>query len=285
MKTAFFAKVFAVAILLLGANEGPAALTNGLYARFSTSKGEFTAILFYGRAPRTVANFVLLAEGKKQWLDYQKPGLSTNRFYDGLTFHRVSPGFVIQGGSPNGRGTDDPGYAFRDEFHPELRHNKAGVLSMANAGPNSNGSQFFVTLAATPFLDNKHSVFGEVVEGMDVVQALGQVPVMNEVPLERLVINRVEIVRVGANATAWNPAAVTPPLPPAAAPVQSRATLVENRMVVEWPWQTNFVYRFSASTNLSGPWFRAGQTTGEGLVVGVEGDSKLFLAIFGGPKE
>ena len=140
----------------------------GLYAIFQTNHGSFTTELHFQKTPRTVANFLALSEGSKPWLDLVDGKIRKDRFFDGLTFHRVSPGFVIQGGSRNGLGTDGPGYAFRDEFHPDLKHDAPGILSMANSGPNSNGSQFFITLAATPFLDEVHSVFGKVVEGMPV---------------------------------------------------------------------------------------------------------------------
>src|SRR6266571_605721 len=146
-----------------------------LQAHFTTSEGAFTVRLFDAEAPNTVANFVGLAEGTKEWTD-PKSGQKVKRpYYDGLIFHRVIEGFMIQGGCPLGTGTGGPGYKFADEFSPKLRHNKAGILSMANSGPNTNtnGSQFFITLAPTPHLDNKHSVFGEVVEGMDVVKKIG----------------------------------------------------------------------------------------------------------------
>jgi peptidyl-prolyl cis-trans isomerase A (cyclophilin A) len=144
-----------------------------LNAHFTTSEGNFTVRLFDQEAPNTVANFVGLAEGTKEWTD-PKSGQKVKRpYYDGLVFHRVIDGFMIQGGDPLGTGTGGPGYKFADEFSPKLRHGKAGMLSMANAGPNTNGGQFFITLAPTPWLDNKHSVFGEVVEGMDVVKKIG----------------------------------------------------------------------------------------------------------------
>jgi len=144
-----------------------------LHAHFTTSEGNFTIRLLEDEAPNTVANFVGLAEGTKEWTD-PKSGQKVKRpYYDGLIFHRVIADFMIQGGDPLGTGTGGPGYKFADEFHPKARHGKAGILSMANSGPNSNGGQFFITLAPTAWLDNKHSVFGEVVEGMDVVQKIG----------------------------------------------------------------------------------------------------------------
>jgi cyclophilin family peptidyl-prolyl cis-trans isomerase len=126
-------------------------------ARFKTEKGDIVVELYADRAPLTVENFVNLAR---------------SGFYDGTTFHRVIPGFMVQGGDPTGTGTGGPGYQFGDEFHPSLRHDGAGVLSMANAGPGTNGSQFFITHGPTPHLDDKHSVFGRVIEGMDVVNAI-----------------------------------------------------------------------------------------------------------------
>jgi peptidyl-prolyl cis-trans isomerase A (cyclophilin A) len=141
-------------------------MPNEMYAAFDTTEGKFKVKLFADKAPNTVNNFVSLADGSKTG----KP------FYDGTVFHRVIPDFMIQGGCPEGTGRGGPGYKFADEFHPTLKHHKVGLLSMANAGPGTNGSQFFVTVAATPHLDNKHSIFGEVVEGYDVVEKISRVP-------------------------------------------------------------------------------------------------------------
>src|SRR5580704_12365020 len=147
-----------------------------LNAHFTTSEGNFTVRLFDQEVPNTVANFVGLAEGTKEWTD-PKSGQKVKRpYYDGLVFHRVIADFMIQGGDPLGTGTGGPGYKFADEFSPKLRHSKPGLLSMANAGPNTNGSQFFITLAATPWLDNKHSIFGEVVDGYAVVKKISTLP-------------------------------------------------------------------------------------------------------------
>ena len=141
-------------------------MPNETFAVFDTSEGTFKIKLFADKAPKTVENFVSLADGSK----------TGKRFYDGLIFHRVIPNFMIQGGCPEGTGRGGPGYKFADEFHPSLRHTKKGILSMANAGPNTNGSQFFITVAETSWLDNKHTVFGEVVEGYDVVEKISKVP-------------------------------------------------------------------------------------------------------------
>lgn len=169
----------------------------GIYAHFETTEGPFTVRFFDKEAPKTVANFVGLAEGTKEFKD-PKTGATTKRpYYDGIIFHRVIDGFVIQGGDPLGQGYGGPGYNFADEFHPSLRHDRAGLLSMANAGPNTNGSQFFITLAATPHLDNRHSIFGEVVEGLDVVKKIGKIKTdRNDRPVTPVVMNKVTIERV-----------------------------------------------------------------------------------------
>ena len=159
-------------------------MPNETYAAFDTTEGKFKVKLFADKAPNTVNNFVSLADGSKTG----KP------FYDGTTFHRVIPDFMIQGGCPLGTGTGGPGYKFADEFHPTLKHTKPGLLSMANAGPNTNGSQFFVTVAATPWLDNKHSIFGEVIEGYDVVEKISKVPRgAQDRPVKEVRINSVTI--------------------------------------------------------------------------------------------
>jgi peptidyl-prolyl cis-trans isomerase A (cyclophilin A) len=154
-----------------------AAMAEGVYATFVTTEGTFVIKLADQDAPNTVANFVGLAEGTKEWTDPQTGQKVKKPYYDGTIFHRVIDGFMIQGGDPLGQGTGGPGYNFPDEFSPKLRHSKEGILSMANRGPNTNGGQIFVTLAPTPWLDNHHSVFGEVVEGMDIVRKIGKVPV------------------------------------------------------------------------------------------------------------
>ena len=172
------------------------AMTPGLYARFVTSEGPFTVRLFEKETPKTVANFVALAEGTKEWTDPATRTKASKPFYDGLIFHRVIPDFMIQGGCPMGNGMGDPGYKFADEFAPGLRHDKPGILSMANSGPNTNGSQFFVTLVPTPWLDNRHTVFGEVVEGMDVINAIGKTPTRQDRPVKDIRIESLKIERV-----------------------------------------------------------------------------------------
>lgn len=165
-------------------------MENGIYAKFNTAKGSILVKLTHDKTPGTVGNFVGLAEGNLE--NNEKP--QGKPYYNGLKFHRVIPDFMIQGGCPNGTGAGGPGYQFDDEFHPELKHSGPGVLSMANAGPGTNGSQFFITHVETPWLDNKHTVFGHVVEGQDVVDAVAQGDT----------IESVEIIREGDEAKNWN---------------------------------------------------------------------------------
>lgn len=165
-------------------------MENGIYAKFNTAKGAILVKLTHDLTPGTVGNFVGLAEGNLE--NDAKP--QGKPYYDGLKFHRVIADFMIQGGCPQGKGTGGPGYQFDDEFHPSLRHDTHGVLSMANAGPGSNGSQFFITHVATPWLDDKHTVFGKVVEGQDVVDVIQG----NDA------LESVEIIRVGEEAQKWN---------------------------------------------------------------------------------
>ncbi len=171
------------------AKKGP-----GTYAVFNTNMGTFTAKLFDKDAPKTVANFVGLASGTKEWTDPKTGAKVKKPFYNGLIFHRVINGFMLQGGCPLGQGIGGPGYKFADEFSPKLRHSKEGILSMANSGPGTNGSQFFVTLGPTPHLDDRHSVFGEVVSGMDVVKKIGATPTgAQDRPIKDVVMKEVKI--------------------------------------------------------------------------------------------
>jgi FKBP-type peptidyl-prolyl cis-trans isomerase len=166
-------------------------LADGLYAKIVTAKGDIILQLEFEKTPLTVTNFVGLAEGTKDFHDSK--GRTSGRYYDGLTFHRVIENFMIQGGCPLGTGTGGPGYNFPDEFDPSLKHDRSGILSMANAGPNTNGSQFFITHVPTPWLDNKHTVFGHVVSGQDVVNAIRTGDI----------IKTIEIIRVGSKAEAF----------------------------------------------------------------------------------
>jgi peptidyl-prolyl cis-trans isomerase A (cyclophilin A) len=168
-----------------------------LLAHFTTSEGNFTARLFDSEVPNTVANFTGLAEGTKEWTDPRTGRKVKTPYYDGTVFHRVIDQFMIQGGDPLGQGTGGPGYTFADEFHPKLRHDRPGLLSMANRGPNTNGGQFFITLVPTPWLDNKHSVFGAIVEGMDVVTKIGntQTSKPGDRPLKPITVQSLTIER------------------------------------------------------------------------------------------
>ena len=167
------------------------------YAHFETSLGNFTVELFDAKTPNTVANFVGLVEGTKEWTHPKTKEKHTKPYYDGIIFHRVINGFMIQGGDPLGQGTGGPGYTFADEFSPKLRHDRAGLLSMANRGPNTGGGQFFITLVPTPWLDNKHAIFGEIVEGMEVVEAIGRTPTSkpSDRPIKPITIQTVTIER------------------------------------------------------------------------------------------
>ncbi|MBE8221606.1 MAG: peptidylprolyl isomerase [Bdellovibrionales bacterium] len=172
-----------------------------MYAVINVTKsgsdiGSIKIKLFDKRAPKTVANFTELSEGKKEFTDAKTQEKKTAAYYDGIIFHRVINNFMIQTGDPTGTGMGGPGYQFEDEFHPELRHNKAGILSMANSGPGTNGSQFFITLVPTPHLDDRHSVFGEVVEGLDVVKAIGLTEVgAQDKPVDKIEMKSVKIIR------------------------------------------------------------------------------------------
>lgn len=179
--------------------------TNGIYAEFHTSMGSYTCRLEYALAPKTCANFIGLATGTQSWLDIPTGITKTNPFYAGTTFHRVIGGFMNQGGSRNALGTDGPGYQFVDEFSPSLRHDSFGVLSMANSGPDSNGSQYFITVSPQPSLNDVHSVFGKLYGGSNVVYAINQVATgANNKPLTNVTVNSIIIRRVGAAAVAFD---------------------------------------------------------------------------------
>jgi peptidyl-prolyl cis-trans isomerase A (cyclophilin A) len=172
-------------------------MSDDLTATLHTNRGDVEVELFDERAPNTVENFVGLATGETAWEDPESGGtVEGEPLYDDVLFHRIIEGFMIQGGDPTGTGRGGPGYTFDDEFHPELRHDGPGTLSMANSGPDTNGSQFFITLDATPHLDDRHAVFGEVVEGMDVVEEIGSVETdSNDRPVEDVVLESVTVHR------------------------------------------------------------------------------------------
>jgi peptidyl-prolyl cis-trans isomerase A (cyclophilin A) len=171
-------------------------LPPGLYAVLETSQGNITLELFEKDAPKTVANFVGLAEGTKEWTDPKTKQKVKRPLYDGVIFHRVIPGFMVQGGDPLGSGFGGPGYQFGDEFSPNLKFDRPGRLAMANSGPNTNGSQFFITEGPTDWLNNRHTIFGQVIEGQDVVKKIVSVPRdERDRPKTEVVINKVKIIR------------------------------------------------------------------------------------------
>ncbi len=173
-------------------------MAEDLYATLKTNRGDIVLQLFPDHAPNTVRNFVDLAEGNKEWTDPKTRSASNERFYDGLVFHRVIEGFMLQGGDPEGTGRGGPGYQFKDEFHPELSFSKPYLLAMANAGPGTNGSQFFITVGPTPHLDRKHTIFGEVADqsSRDVVDEVAATATdRRDRPVDDVVIERVEIER------------------------------------------------------------------------------------------
>lgn len=165
-------------------------MNDGLYTKIKTNKGDILLEMEYQKTPGTVGNFIALAEGNME--NSAKP--QGQKYYDGMKFHRVIADFMVQGGCPQGTGSGNPGYNFADEFHDDLKHDRPGILSMANAGPGTNGSQFFITHVPTPWLDNKHTVFGKVIEGQDVVDSIAQDDV----------IESVEVIRAGKEAEAFN---------------------------------------------------------------------------------
>ena len=199
MKKPMFVLVAILSAATAFAGQDAAAKKGGgkVYAHFTTSLGKFTVELFEKDAPKTVANFVGLADGTKEWTDPKTGAKVKKPFYNGLIFHRVIADFMIQGGDPLGTGTGDPGYKFADEFGSGRKMDKAGVLAMANAGPNTNGSQFFITLKETNYLNGKHTVFGKVTEGMDTIRKIGETKTTKpgDRPVTPVVIQTVTIER------------------------------------------------------------------------------------------
>jgi peptidyl-prolyl cis-trans isomerase A (cyclophilin A) len=174
-------------------------MTNTLTATLRTSQGTVQVRLFPDHAPKTVRNFVDLAEGTREWTDPRTGQTGRSRLYDGTVFHRVIPRFMIQGGDPLGTGTGGPGYQFADEIHPDLRFDRPYLLAMANAGPGTNGSQFFITTVPTPHLNGRHTIFGEVISGSDVVDQISQVKTgRNDRPVQDVVLESVQVDRDGA---------------------------------------------------------------------------------------
>lgn len=206
MKQIFFG-ISLLAIVLSGCKSAKYAdLGDGIYADIKTTQGDIILKLYHEATPVTVANFVSLAEGTSTFVS---DSLKGKKYYDGLTFHRVMKDFMIQGGDPLGSGTGGPGYRFGDEFVDTLKHNRKGLLSMANAGPKTNGSQFFITHKATPWLDGKHTIFGEVVEGLEVVDSITAVTVLpGNKPEVDVVMNKVEIIRNGKEAKKFDANAI-----------------------------------------------------------------------------
>jgi peptidyl-prolyl cis-trans isomerase A (cyclophilin A) len=240
--------------------------TNGLYAGIVTSKGVIWCSLRYDLVPRAAANFVSLADGTKTWLDYSNGKTVQRPFYNGLTFHRVVAGFVIQAGSPNGMGNDDPGYAFNDQFNPALNNDSAGVLAWANSGTNSNGAQFYITITPQPELDGHYTVFGSVVEGMNVVTNIGSVATdTNERPLVPIIITNITILRIGTAASNFNADAVSPPLPNPGIKAQGIFYSGPD-LILAWSQTSNCVYRICYSSDLQ---------TWNGLYLGAYGGRYL----------
>lgn len=195
MKLMLAAAAFIVALWCSGDTQGQEKITP-VYATLKTTMGDIVIQLYEDKAPKTVGNFIGLATGAKEWFDPKSKEKIKRPLYNGTIFHRVIPGFMIQGGDPLGIGVGGPGFRFEDEFHPDLKHSKAGILSMANSGPNTNGSQFFITHKATPWLDGRHSVFGEVVRGQEVIDAIGNAARdSRDRPVKDITLNEVIITR------------------------------------------------------------------------------------------
>jgi cyclophilin family peptidyl-prolyl cis-trans isomerase len=230
----------------------------GLFAVFQmshggVSAGSFTCQLHYDKAPIAVANFISLVEGTRGWIDNPRGRISNTPYYNGLKFHRIIQNFMIQGGDPNGTGSGGPGYRFVDEFHPNLRHDHPGVLSMANSGKNTNGSQFFVTVTETPHLNDVHTIFGEVVEGYEsCVLPLSNVPTgANDVPTQDVLITSVTIERLGASAQAFNPLNPALGLPVCSMHQTTLGCTPTGTMTMRWPEPAHCSYTLFDSPDLA----------------------------------
>ena len=247
-------RVAAVVMVLFAGLAVAAPSSNGLYATIQTTMGDVCFELYYTNVPRTVANFVSLAEGSRPWLDPRKGFVSTKPYYNGIIFHRVIDGFMIQCGSPKGDGADGPGYTIEDEFDPALRHDRPGIVSMANSGPDSNGGQFFITVAPTEWLDNKHSVFGFVVEGMTVVSNISTLATdVSDRPLVDVTITNVVITRNGAASQAFNVSGVFPALP-LVQPATNRFYQSAGVWTLDWEEHSNCAYWLFASDRVASGW-------------------------------
>ncbi|KAF0133781.1 MAG: peptidyl-prolyl cis-trans isomerase A (cyclophilin A) [Candidatus Saganbacteria bacterium] len=189
-----FVGLFVILISLNGLSAEGKIKMKKTYATFETSMGKIVCELFPGKAPKTVKNFAALAKGEQGWLDPKSGEIEKKPLYDGTIFHRVIPDFMIQGGDPMGNGMGGPGYKFNDEFADDLKFDISGRLAMANSGPNTNGSQFFITLAATPWLNSKHTIFGQVMQGQDIVEKISMVArSQNDRPAKEVVLKKVTI--------------------------------------------------------------------------------------------
>ena len=252
MSRFLFSLILTLTVALLSTRLTAAPTNDGIYADMHTTAGTIELELYYTNAPRTVANFMSLIDGSRSYVNFARGGVSSNDFYNGIIFHRVVSNFVIQAGSPNQQGNDGPGYTFGDEFDTNLTHT-AGALSMANSGPDSNGSQFFITAVPTAFLDGDHTIFGQVVTGMDIVSNINHVVVdVNDRPLVDVVITNITLTRNGTAANAFSTTNVTPQLPHVR-PVQSSLGVVGPNYVMTWTQNLNCEYWPLATTNLLNP--------------------------------
>ena len=265
------------ALLLVACGSAPAIKVNGekvkvedgLYALFQTNKGDILIKLEMEKAPMTVANFVALAEGNHPETKIKRG----EPFYDGLIFHRVIPQFMCQGGDPKGTGEGDPGYSFPDEFHPDLRHNGPGILSMANSGPNTNGSQFFITEVATPWLDDRHSIFGHVIAGGDKIAEMARVATnkQSNKPNEDITMT-VKIVRQGKAAKDFNAPATfllkRKEIEAATLKAQEEASQVGKQRAAAYTWLSGEGYVDSDIYEpLYSKWVQKARDMGDGLKI------------------